>query len=391
MKIAIVSGDDVAGDDTARFAAALAAQHHDVTAYVRLQDQHRQAESGHRVVPIPVGPAVVRSAADVLPFVGEWAAALEDPWSSDEPDIVHAHGWLGGLAAQLAARRHKRPTVQTFRRLASASRTPVAGRPGKGMERRRIEPLLARNAAWATVESTADVEPLARLRHGRARVSVLVGAVDVEQYHPVGPAADRGHCHRILCMAPNPLPGNGFDITVRALPRVPGAELVVAETDPNNRRHSEARTVLKRLAVELDVDDRVRLLGAVGGDDLPALVRSADLVACTPRRPPHPAAALRAMACGVAVVALPEGVLTDIVIDDVTGLVLSTHSLGELSAALRSLLSQDFRRNGMGAAGRSRALSRFTWDRVAQDALSIYRQLQSHQLSASPLQPAGVR
>ncbi|BAX91493.1 glycosyltransferase [Mycobacterium shigaense] len=368
MKIAIVTGDDVAGDDTARFAAALAAQHHDVTAYVRLQDQHRQAESGHRVVPIPVGPAVVRSAADVLPFVGEWAAALEDPWSSDEPDIVHAHGWLGGLAAQLAARRHKRPTVQTFRRLASASRTPVAGRPGKGMERRRIEPLLARNAAWATVESTADVE----------------------QYHPVGPAADRGHCPRILCMAPNPLPGNGFDIAVRALPRVPGAELVVAETDPNNRRHSEARTVLKRLAVELDVDDRVRLLGAVGGDDLPALVRSADLVACTPRRPPHPAAALRAMACGVAVVALPEGVLTDIVIDDVTGLVLSTHSLGELSAALRSLLSQDFRRNGMGAAGRSRALSRFMWDRVAQDALSIYRQLQSHQLSASPLQPAGV-
>jgi glycosyltransferase involved in cell wall biosynthesis len=220
---------------------------------------------------------------------------------------------------------------------------------------------------------------------------VLAGAVDVEQYTPVGQASDRDHGDRILCVAPNPLPSNGFDIVLRAVCRVPGGKLLIAETDPNNRQHGHARAALKRLAAELDVEERVQFLGTVAADELPALVRSADVVACTPRQPPRPEVALQAMASGVAVVALPVGVLPDIVIDDVTGLVLSTHNLGELSAALRSLLVQGFRRRGMGAAGRSRVLSRFTWERVALDATSIYGQLRVQQLPSPPPQPTGVR
>ncbi len=374
MKIAIVTGDDLVADDPQQLCAALAARGHEATAYVR-QPGRRPAKV------IRIGPRAAAPAAQVLPYVGEWAAALQRLWSSDAPDVVHAYGWLGGLAAQLAARRQGLPTVQSFLGLAATSGS-AAGKPLES-ERERVEPLLARGAAWVTAECTADVDVLARLRHGRARVSNLSGGVDVERYSPVGLAATRNGVHRMLSLAPDPLEHNGFDVAIRALPRVLGAELVIAETADDVPGRDEARAQLERLAAELGVSDRVRFAGPVGGDALPSLLRSADVVACTPRRPPRATPVLQAMASGVAVVALPVGVLTDVVVDGVTGQVLSQRGPAGLAAALRSLLAQSFHCESMGAAGRSRAVSRFTWDRIALDALNIYRQLvPQHRLHA---------
>jgi glycosyltransferase involved in cell wall biosynthesis len=382
VKIAIVTGDDFVGDDPARLSAALAARGYDVTAYMRQRDRrtpHQQPDRGYRIAPVRVGPGTVRSAADVLPFVGDWAALLDQQWSTDGPDVVHAYGWLGGLAAQLAARRRGRLTVQTFQGFAALSTAPD-GQPVKDAARARIEPLLARNAGWATVESTSEVQALAKLRNGRARISVLTGGVDAEHYTPMGPAFDRTDRCRILCVAPNPLSDNGFDTTINVLPHVPGAELVVAETDPTNRSHDSARAKLKRLAGGLGVADRVRFLGAVPGDELPMLMRSIDILACTPRQPPRATAALQAMASGIAVIGVPVGAMNDVVVTDVTGLLVPADNPRQLSAALRRLAAERFLCHGMGAAGRSRAMSRYTWDRIALDSLAIYGKLCSGRL-----------
>ena len=384
MRIAIVSGDDHASDDSGQLCAALAAQGHHVTCYVRQRDRHTArnlTNRDYRIVPISIGPTAPRPARDVLPFVGDWAVALERLWSSDDkPDVVHAHGWLGGLAAQLAARRQRLPTVQTFHGLA-ATRSGSADGPHRDAECERIEALLARNAAWVTGECTADVDVLASVRHGRTRLSTLASGVDVDRYTPVGPALAHGDLHRVLCLAPNPLSSNGFDIVIRALPKVPGTEVVVAETAATNSSHDEARAGLRFLATELGVGDRVRFVGTVAGDELPKLLRSADVVACTPRQPPRATTVLQAMASGVAVVTLPVGVLTDVVVNAITGLVVSPSNLGELVGALRRLQAQRFQRESMGAAGRSRALSRFTWDRMALESLTIYQQVSSPHLS----------
>ncbi len=382
LRIAFVSGDDVS-DESGQLCAALADRGVPVTAYVRQRTRRTAVigtNPGYLNVPISVGPKTARSACELLPFVGDWAGKLERLWSSDRPDIVHAHGWLGGLAAQLAARRQRLPIVQTFQGLATTSLVrPVGGRErhSEDTERERIEPLLARNATWVTGESTADVNALAKLRHSRAQLSVLPGGVDCARYNPVGPALARSDFHRVLCVAPDPLPANGFDIVIRALPRVPGTELVVAETAATGHSYDQERDELRRLATHLGVADRVRFLGAVAGDELPKLLRSVDVLACTPRQPPRATGVLQAMASARAVVTLPIGVLTDIVVHSVTGLVVPPGRLGELVAALRSLQGRRFQCDSMGAAGRSRALSRFTWDRAALESETIYGQLSS--------------
>lgn len=384
LRVAIVSGDDVVGEDPQQLCAALAAQGHDVALCLRRASRRSAlaaTEGDYRRVSVPVGPRKATSPVDVLPYVGEWAATLDRIWSTEPPDVVHAYGWLGGLAAQLAARRRRIPTVQTFLGLAATSRDHAGAERN---ERERIEPLLARSATWVTGESSDDVDALARLRHRRASVSTLTCGVDAGRYSPAGPTVSRNGLQRILLVAPNPLWCNGVDIAIRALPRVRGAELVIAENDTTNSCHNNARAQLQRLASGLGVADRVRFAGRVADDELPKLIRSADVVACTPRQPPRATAVLQAMSSGVAVVAASVGVLADVVLDDITGLVVSPENPVALASAARRLLGQRFQSKSMGSSGRSRAVSRFAWQRIALDTLNIYATVGPQDRIASP-------
>ncbi|OBB92063.1 glycosyltransferase [Mycobacterium sp. 852002-40037_SCH5390672] len=392
MRIAIVSGDDVVGEDPERLCTALTTQGHDTTVCLRQSGRRpaKAAAAGCRRVSVPVGPSAPASPTDLLPYVGDWAAKLERVWSKERPDVVHAYGWLGGLAAQLAARRRRVPVVQTFLGMAAASRPRGAASTPKSA-RERIEPLLARSATWATGESSVEVDMLAHLRHSRARVSAFTCGVDSALYTPSGPEVARNERQRVLCVAPNPLQHNGFDIAIGALYRVPGAELVIVETDATNAVHDDARARLQYLAREFEVADRVHFAGTVASDELPMWIRSADVMVCTPRHPPRPTTVLQAMASGVVVVAATVGALADVVLDDITGVVVPPENPVGLAAALRRLLAQSFQCESMGAAGRSRAQSRFAWQRIALDALNIYHSAGAQDRSPTDLSsPARV-
>lgn len=73
---------------------------------------------------------------------------------------------------------------------------------------------------------------------------------------------------------------------------------------------------LIQLATELSVADLVRLHGSVARDDLPAVLRSANVVVGPPW---YDNCGLAAMACGGPVVASSVGALLDTVVHDVTG------------------------------------------------------------------------
>ncbi len=394
MRIGVVWGDDAYSDDQVvgktvgeewgEFCAALAGQGHSVTAHPR-QYTERAAEHvqhGYLTVPAGVGPPAPVSPAEVLPFVGEWAAQLARLWSAEPPDIVHSFGWLGGLAAQLAAHRHQLITVQSFHGLAATTSGSIAAKSADS-ERARLEPLLIRGATWVTAGSSEELDVLTKWRRNRARASVLSTGIDVERYSRADPKWPDNERHRILQVAPNLGPCNGFDRTIQVLPQIPGSELVIAETATADGSARQPRTRLKRLATKLGVSDRVHFAGHVAPEDLPSVFCSADVVACTPRLAPHATPALQAMASGRAVAATAVGALRDTVIGGVTGLLVSPTKPYELAAALKALQNQRFQRQSMGSAGRARAMSRYSWDRIALDALSIYHQASHAKTSAT--------
>ena len=117
------------------------------------------------------------------------------------------------------------------------------------------------------------------------------------------------------------------------------------------------------------------LTGAIARHDMPALLRSADVVTCTPRHAHFGTVVLEAMACGVPVAASATGGALDTVVDGVTGRLVTPGRPRECAEVVAQMLRDSFRCRSLGLAGRDRARARYCWDRVCADTLRIYQRL----------------
>lgn len=379
--LAHLGGVDAGGQNVhvAELSAALARRGHDVVVYTRRDDpdlpDRVETPHGYPVVHVPAGPPRTLPKDALLQHMYAFGHYLDMHWVADPPDVAHAHFWMSGLAAQRVAASHRIPTVQTFHALGVVKKLHQGAADTSPACRISLEAALARGADWVAATSTDEVFELVRMGRGRSRVSVVPCGVDTDTFHPDGPAARRGARKRIVSVG-RLVPRKGFETLIRALPRILGAELLIVggpdgaavADDPYARR-------LQRLAAELQVADRVRLLGAITRQEMPAVLRSADVVACTPWYEPFGIVPLEAMACGIPVVATAVGGIRDTVVDDVTGRLVAPSDPPALAEAIAPLLGDRGRRAAMGQAGRERARSRYTWDRIAVDTERIYEKL----------------
>jgi D-inositol-3-phosphate glycosyltransferase len=235
---------------------------------------------------------------------------------------------------------------------------------------------VARTVDHVVATCSDELFELVRLGADRRHITVVPCGVDLRTFTDRGPAWPRTPgLRRIVCLT-RLVERKGVAEVVQALARVPGAELLVAggperralETDPEARR-------LRALADEHGVLDRVRLLGRVGREEAPALLRSADVVCCTPWYEPFGIVPLEAMACGVPVVASAVGGLIDTVMHGVTGAHVPPRDPDAIAAALTEVLADDAHRRALGAAGARRARARYGWPRVAGATLRVYEEL----------------
>lgn len=360
----------------AEFSAALVRRGHRVTVYTRRDNpdlpETVETAQGYNVVHVPAGAPEPLGEEEILHAIGPFAQFLNATWmAAGGPDIVHAHRWTSGIATELVARHLNLPTVLSFH-----------GFGADGL-RRQWELKLAKAATWISAGCTDEASELIRMGRPRQRTSVIPCGVNVDEFTPDGPQAPRGGQPRIVSVG-TLLPHNGFDVVIRTLQYVPDAEFLIVggSHDGDPQSDSETRR-LRGLAEHLWVADRLRLHGAATIADLPALLRSADLVACTPSSDRSGIVALEAMACGVPVVATAVGALADTVVHDVTGYLIAPGETRALAISVNALLRDSFLRRSLGAAGRDRAVARYSWDRVATDTVGLYNKLVSAPISES--------
>jgi glycosyltransferase involved in cell wall biosynthesis len=374
--LAVLGGVDAGAQNlhVADLSAALARRGHAVTVYTRRDDpdlpERVETPQGYNVVHVPAGPPEPLAEDELLRAIGPFAQNLDATWTTGgRPEIAHAHFWTSGIATELVARHLNLPTLLSFH-----------GFGADGL-RRRWESKLAKAATCVSASCTDEAFELIRMGRPRRCTSVNPCGVNVDVFTPAGLQAPRDGRPRIVGIG-KLLPRNGFDAVIRALPHVPDAEFVLVgnsdEDDPQSER--EARR-LRGLADQVGVTDRLRLRPAATVADMPALLRSADLLACTPSYDPSGIVALEAMACGVPVVASAVAALTDIVVHEVTGYLIAPDDPRALATSVNALLRDSFLRRSLGAAGRDRAVARYAWERIAADTLRIYSKSMSSRSS----------
>jgi glycosyltransferase involved in cell wall biosynthesis len=245
--------------------------------------------------------------------------------------------------------------------------------------------LLARNTDWVAATCTDEAFELVRLGRARSRISVIPCGVDLQRFSPRGWKAQRSDRSRIVSVG-RMVPRKGFDILIEAMTAIPDAELlIVGGPDVSALADDPEASRLLALIDDLRVADRVRLRGSVSRAEMPAVLRSADVVACTPWYEPFGIVPVEAMACGVPVLAAAVGGMLDTVVDGVTGVLVPPRDPQACSAALNAMLADPARLVEWGAAGRSRAEARYSWDRIAADTLKVYQRMvpASHPMTAS--------
>jgi glycosyltransferase involved in cell wall biosynthesis len=386
--LAAIGGVDAGGQNVhvAALAAGLGQRGHRVTVYTRRDDEslpERVAlQDGYEVVHVTAGPPRELPKDELLPHMRAFAHVLRRHWARRPPDVVHAHFWMSGLAAVEAAESllSPVPVLQTFHALGSVKRRHQGAADTSPRDRIDLERGLCREVAHVVATCTDEVFELRRLGLSRDRVSVVPCGVDTAAFTPNGPVAPRTERPRLLVLG-RLVERKGQDDAVRALTRVPDAELVVVggpppeqvDGDPEVRR-------LRAIASEVGVADRLRFTGSVARADVPAWVRSADVVLAVPWYEPFGITPLEAMACGRPVVATAVGGLVDTVVDGVTGDLVPPRDPARLGETLAALLADDRRRAAYGAAGVARVRDRYRWSRVVADTETVYRQVLARRL-----------
>ncbi|HEX2069539.1 MAG TPA: glycosyltransferase family 4 protein, partial [Actinomycetota bacterium] len=141
----------------------------------------------------------------------------------------------------------------------------------------------------------------------------------------------------------------GWDVELLVIGGGPGADPVV------------------RKAQTLGVEDHLELTGPLSADRAASrLLEGAVAVAPFPPEPFFyfcPLKVIECMAAGLPVVTTAQGDLPDVVAD--AGVLVQPGDHQALVAAVEALLRNQPLRRGLGARGRERAFSRFTWDRAA--------------------------
>ena len=401
MKIALVaqnatplhpragSGPDRDDIGLSELTRKLAGQGHQVTVYAQknLADAPDQAElhAGVRVEHIDAGPVAATATepgdADLLERVPAFSGPLRSLWESDRPDVVHALAWTSGLAALAAARDLGIPVVQEFSSLSVAERRAAAGSQdqpgavkadGASAARIRLEPAIGRSATAVVATSSAEVSDLADLGVHRSSIRVVPWGVDTDLFTPEGPVAKRNGRPRLLT-ASDLTQRKPLETLLRALTKVPGAELLVVGGPPESQLPKDDNySKLAKFAATLGITDRVIFTGEVEYAAMPPLLRSADLVISTCQYEPSGTTSLQAMACGTPVIAPPVGGHMDAVVDGTTGIIIPPDRPALLAQRIRQLLAHPMLIEAYGVAAVDRVRSRYSWDRIAGETLAVY-------------------
>jgi alpha-maltose-1-phosphate synthase len=356
-------------------------------------DHLSRALSGRAAVEVRCFGAVEQSAPDLrVRGYAPWAeldggpearhvAALQalsvDLAMAREPvsaDVVHAHTWYVALAGLLVQALADVPLVVTLHSL-EPLRPWKQEQLGAGyavsswVERTAVE--AAERVIAVSAQMRADI--LANFRVDPTRVSIVHNGVDAEAFRRTDrrKALDRHGVRVPYVLFVGRISEQKGIFTLLEAAEAFGADvqLVLCASSP------DTPGIEARLSAAVAGRPRIRWINAIlPRDEVVELYSHASLFVCPSVYEPFGLINLEAMACETPVIATRVGGIPEVVVDDETGWLVPPGDPAALAAAVRRLLADPGRAARFGQAGRLRVEDHFSWERIAERTLDVYRE-----------------
>jgi glycosyltransferase involved in cell wall biosynthesis len=278
-------------------------------------------------------------------------------------DVIHSNSLWTHLDCALAGRIARRPVVLELHDLV---------RPGLG---RRVLRAAVRLASASVAVSRAVADTVGTTRGG---LLVIPQAVDTERFHPGPP--DASWRARLSSRPDEPIvgvvgrvdPEKGIRTVLQAMTMLAGPAgqshlaVVGAPALDDGAYEAELRTEASDL-----LGDRSRFVGQV--DEVPAVLRSLDVLVNASASEPFGLSVLEAQACGIPVIGTDAGGIPEFVTDGQTGLLVAPGRPDALAAGLSRILDTPGLRNDLVAAARHAVLAHHALNVRADAIAEVYR------------------
>ena len=302
-------------------------------------------------------------------------------------DLLHAHYWLSGQVAAVAAERWGVPLVQSMHTLGKVKNLALA--VGDALEppaRIRGEGEVVAAADRLVANTAEEARQLVELYGADPwRVETISPGVDLSVFRP----ASRVGSRRRLGLAPDAVvlafagriqPLKGPDVVLRAAasllrlcPSLAGRLVVVIVGGPSGSEVG-APGRLAGLAASLGISGCVRFEAPCPQSELADWYRAADVVLVPSHSESFGLVALEAQACGTPVVAAAVGGLRTAVRDSVSGVLVDGHDPEVWARVLAGLLSSPSGLVSLAELSRGALehASGFGWPMTAERLVGVY-------------------
>jgi glycosyltransferase involved in cell wall biosynthesis len=321
----------------------------------------RAAAMGARVVETPMSMRGPRSAIVAI----RAAAALDVPAEGRRPVLVGT-GYFTNILVRLArgGAAARAAVINVVAVVPGASRHDGSG-PLALAARRAVDAMTRFRVDRHVAVSEAVRDGLVADGADPARVSVVLNGVDLARLDAAAASRDGlsalGEVPVVACIA-RLEPVKGVEHLVRAAALVEGAVFAVAGTGSLESR-------LREIAASQRGGSRVEFLGDV--PSAAALMMRADVVVVPSLSEAFGLVAAEAMALGRPLVATRVGGLPEVIDDGETGLLVDAGDPSVLADAIRRCLEDRELAARLGAAGRTRARTRFAADRMSAEYVNL--------------------
>jgi glycosyltransferase involved in cell wall biosynthesis len=315
-------------------------------------------QAGMKVVPVCRELAKRR-------FSATFARGVRRLVREEQPDLVHGHLYSGGLAAAVATAGTGIPLLLT-EQTEAPWRTRRHRLASSIAYRRAAKIIGVSSAITAAIERDFGVAP--------EKLACIPNGVTLEQG-----TASRPNGEPVIGVVARLTPEKDVRCFLNAAARIaesfPTAKFRIAGDGP-------LRPELERLAAELGLAERVSFLGVL--DEMQPFFASVHVLAVSSVAEGTPLSIVEAMGAGVPIVATAVGGIPEQVTDGRNGYLVEPRNPAALAERIGWVLADPDAATRLGEAGRARALSEFTVEKMSDAIESVYADALTRRRAARP-------